>query len=164
MKGQITFVKSPCLLQLLLCILLVGCYGYKVTNVPIKPIVDRHYNSYKQINGILNVEDVNVFKYASIDAIPSFIEETTELVGDASWKDSMQPNDQDIVDLKEYAKNLGADVVIFVFSTNRVYAGSSSYSNSYYYKNINWGSTSTSTTANYSSDNFWYIGFRRTIK
>jgi hypothetical protein len=152
MKRQICFCKK-CLLLLamLFCVIcLVGCI-----NIPIKPYIDKNYNSYKQSYDTSNIRDVKVYKYTNMNAIPPHINETTELIGDASFEASMTPNEQDVIDIKEYAKSVGADVAIFVYSGDKKYAGS--YTNYYQYTN------SASSTPYYITDGHFYIAFRRTI-
>jgi hypothetical protein len=100
--------KTLVFLFLTIALFLVGCY------VPLKPYLDKNYNGYKKIDDISNIENVQVFRYASLDAIPQHINETTELIGDASWQAGVTPDNRDIEDMKEYARRVGADVVVFV--------------------------------------------------
>ena len=98
-----------------------------------------------------------------MDAVPQFIYETTKLIGDASWIDKLMPNEQDIIDIKQYARKLGCDVVVFVYSPNKQYAVSNyttDYQQNYYTGNV---TANTYKIANYTYQNFWYIGFKRTL-
>ena len=148
MKRLIVFVKT--LLIMLSCVIfLVSC------NVPIKPYIAKNYNSYKRYDTASDIGEVTIYKYNNINAIPPHILETTELIGDASFEESMTPNEQDIIDIKDYARSVGADVAIFVFSGDRKYAGS--YTNYYNYTN------SAVSTPYYVTQGNFYIAFRRTI-
>jgi len=149
MKRQIVFVKS--LLIMLLCVIFLG----GCINIPIKPYIDKNYNSYKQYEGVPYVGEVKVYKYANINAIPPHILETTELIGDASFEESMTPSEQDIIDIKEYARSVGADIAIFAYSGDTKYAGS--YTHYYKYSN------SAHSTPYYVTHGNFYIAFRRTI-
>ncbi|MCL1948083.1 MAG: hypothetical protein FWF51_13175 [Chitinivibrionia bacterium] len=130
-----------------------GCYTY--VNFPIIPIIEKNFNGYEQVEPIPNAEEVKIYKYSSKDEVPKFIYEKTKLLGESSWKDALVPNEQDMIDIRQYAKNIGSDVVFFVYSPNKIYTGTT-------YKVSDYGKVNS--YDNYRYENFWYIGFRKTIE
>lgn len=79
-------------------------------HVPIIPFIDKNFNAYEQVDSIQNADSVEIYRYSSKDEVSKFIYERTKLVGDASWVDDLFPDEQDMIDIKKYAKNIGSDI------------------------------------------------------